>query len=160
MLLRHQRVDIRDLLDRHLADQAGAMRDRELRLVRNVSAEPVTAEVDPERIGQVISNVLANAIKFTGSGGELRVALRREPKRIVSEIADTGIGISADDADLLFERFFRARNATDHAVPGTGLGLAICKGIVDAHGGAIAVASEIDNGTTVTVSIPTTIKAH
>ncbi|MDX6547884.1 MAG: hypothetical protein QOG33_1434 [Gaiellales bacterium] len=160
MLLRHQRVDVRDLLDRHLADQAAAMRDRGLRLVRNVSAKPVTAEVDPERIGQVISNVLANAIKFNCGGGELHVALRREPNQIVLEIADTGIGISADDADLLFERFFRARNATDQAIPGTGLGLAICKGIVDAHGGSIAVASEIDQGTTVTVSLPTTIKAH
>ncbi|MDX6551101.1 MAG: hypothetical protein QOJ31_1785, partial [Gaiellales bacterium] len=139
---------------------AGAIRD--LRLISSIDmpVEPVMAEVDPERIGQVISNVLANAIKFTGGGGELRVALRREPKQIVLEIADTGIGISADDADLLFERFFRARNATDRAIPGTGLGLAICKGIVDAHGGSIAVASEIDQGTTVTVSLPTTIKAH
>jgi signal transduction histidine kinase len=74
--------------------------------------------------------------------------------------ADTGIGIAEADVDQLFERFFRARNATDRAILGTGLGLAICKGIVDAHGGSIAVDSEIDRGTTITISLPTTITAH
>jgi two-component system phosphate regulon sensor histidine kinase PhoR len=160
MLLRHQVTDVRDLLDRHLTEQAGAIRGRELRLSVDIPAEPAMAQVDPERIGQVISNLLANAIKFTGKGGELRVALRREPDQVVLEIADTGIGISPADADQLFERFFRAPNATDLAIPGTGLGLAICKGIVDAHRGSIAVASEIDKGTTVTVGLPITITAH
>ena len=85
-------------------------------------AEPVMAELDPERIGQVINNVLANAIKFTGEGGDVRVALHREAERVVLEVADTGIGIAAGDVDQLFERFFRARNATDRAIPGHGIG--------------------------------------
>ncbi len=76
------------------------------------------------------------------------------------KVSDTGIGIAAGDVDQLFERFFRARNATDRAIPGTGLGLAICKGIVDAHGGSITVDSEIDVGTTITITLPTTITSH
>ncbi len=76
------------------------------------------------------------------------------------EITDTGIGIAERDVDQLFDRFFRARNATDAAIPGIGLGLAICKGIVDAHGGSTSVASELDRGTTIRINLPTTITAH
>jgi signal transduction histidine kinase len=160
MLLRHQQVDLRGLLERHLSDHAPAIRERRLVSSLDLPAEPVMAELDPERIGQVINNVLANAIKFTGVGGDVRVALQRRTESVVLEVADTGIGIAEADVDRLFERFFRARNATDRAIPGTGLGLAICKGIVDAHGGSIAVDSEIDRGTTITINLPTTITAH
>jgi signal transduction histidine kinase len=160
VLLRHQQVDMRGLLERHLADLAQAIRERHLVSTLDMPSEPVMAELDPERISQVINNVLANAIKFSGEGGDVRVALSREAESVVLEVADTGIGIAAADVDQLFERFFRARNATDRAIPGTGLGLAICKGIVDAHGGSIAVDSEIDRGTTITITLPTTITAH
>ena len=67
----------------------------------------------------------------------------------------TGIGIGEDDQARLFERFFRARNAADNSIPGTGLGLAISKGIVDAHGGTLTVESVLDEGTTITVLLPT-----
>ena len=151
---------MRGLLERHLADFAQAIRERDLVSALDMPAEPIMAELDPERIGQVINNVLANAIKFTGEGGGVSVALRRKAESVVLAVADTGIGIAAADADQLFERFFRARNATDRAIPGTGLGLAICKGIVDAHGGSITVDSEIDRGTTITITLPITITAH
>jgi signal transduction histidine kinase len=78
----------------------------------------------------------------------------------VLSVADTGIGIPAADSDRLFQRFFRARNATDAAIPGTGLGLAICKGIVDAHGGDIVVESQAGEGTTVRVYLPMTTETH
>ena len=85
------------------------------------------------------------------------VRLRREGERLALAVSDTGIGIAGEDTDQLFQRFFRARNAIDAAVPGTGLGLAICKGIVDARGGSIAVDSEIGSGTTITVFLPMTV---
>jgi signal transduction histidine kinase len=69
-------------------------------------------------------------------------------------VSDSGIGISDDDRERLFERFFRAGNALERAIPGTGLGLAICKGIVDAHYGRLGVASALGHGTTVTVTLP------
>jgi signal transduction histidine kinase len=72
----------------------------------------------------------------------------------VLTVSDSGIGISDEDGERLFERFFRAGNALERAIPGTGLGLAICKGIVDAHGGGLGVASTLGHGTTVTVSLP------
>jgi two-component system, OmpR family, phosphate regulon sensor histidine kinase PhoR len=104
----------------------------------------------------VVTNVVANAIKFTEQGGDVEVTLVREGERLRLAVADSGIGIPAEDTANLFQRFFRARNATDSAIPGTGLGLAICKGIVDAHGGDIAVQSGTDQGTRITVSLPMT----
>ena len=69
-------------------------------------------------------------------------------------VSDSGIGISDEDCERLFERFFRAGNALERAIPGTGLGLAICKGIVDAHDGRLEVDSALGRGTTVTVTVP------
>jgi signal transduction histidine kinase len=104
----------------------------------------------------VITNVLSNAIKFTPDQGEIGVSLEATTAELRLTVRDSGIGIAPEDADHLFERFFRARNASDLAIPGTGLGLAICKGIVDAHGGSMAVQSELELGTAITVTLPTT----
>ena len=108
----------------------------------------------------MVTNLVANAVKFTEPGGHVGIDLRRDGDRAVRAVEDTGIGIPVDDSDRLFQRFFRARNATDAAIPGTGLGLAICKGIVDAHGGDIAVESETGKGTTLRVSLPMTQATH
>jgi signal transduction histidine kinase len=103
----------------------------------------------------VVDNLLANAIKFTPAGGRISVRLTEAEGLAELVVADSGIGISPDDLGNLFERFFRAGSATEQAIPGTGLGLAISKGIVEAHGGAIAVTSELGHGSTFTVLLPT-----
>jgi two-component system phosphate regulon sensor histidine kinase PhoR len=106
------------------------------------------------RLGQVLDNLLANAVKFTPEGG--RVELRVGPRGtgIGIDVADTGMGIPAAEAEQLFERFFRTSNATDQAVPGTGLGLTIVKALVDAHGGRISVDSVEGSGTTFRIDLP------
>ena len=78
----------------------------------------------------------------------------READVVVVEVADTGIGISDEDQDRLFQRFFRAEGAILHAIEGTGLGLAIVKAIVDAHGGELSVASISGQGTTFRIALP------
>ena len=103
----------------------------------------------------MVTNLLANAIKFTGAGGRVGVAVGRSRNGVALSVSDTGIGIGEDDQARLFERFFRARNAADNSIPGTGLGLAISKGIVDAHGGTLTVESALDEGTAITVLLPT-----
>jgi signal transduction histidine kinase len=160
MLLRPEPVDVRTLIERHVSDQQAAAGGKRLNLALELPPEPLVAELDRDRIGQVVTNVVANAIKFTEAGGDVLVTLRREGQRVELAVADSGIGIPAPDRDGLFQRFFRARNATDAAIPGTGLGLAICKGIVDAHGGEIAVESETDQGTTIRVSLPMTMATN
>ena len=109
---------------------------------------------DPTRLGQVLDNLVSNAIKFTPGGGAVAVRARRESGGVAFEVSDTGIGISADDRERLFEPFFRSDEATAAAVPGTGLGLTIAKAIVDAHRGEIAVTSVPGDGTTFRVWIP------
>jgi PAS domain S-box-containing protein len=149
-------TDLRELVETHLADQAPMIGSRSQKLDADLPAEPVIAVVDPERIGQVLANLISNASKFTPDGGRLRVGLAGVGGRALVTVADAGIGISAPDLTRLFERFFRATSATDQAIPGTGLGLAICKGIVDAHGGSLDVASQLGQGTCVTLSLPLT----
>jgi signal transduction histidine kinase len=102
----------------------------------------------------VLTNLLSNAIKFTPDDGRLGVALAVAGGEAVVTVSDSGIGISDDDCARLFERFFRAGNALERAIPGTGLGLAICKGIVDAHHGRLGVSSALGHGTTATVTLP------
>jgi signal transduction histidine kinase len=117
--------------------------------------ERVTVEADRIRIGQVVDNLVSNAVKFTEEGGAVRVLVSADGEDAVIEVSDTGAGIAAADLPLLFSPFYRAAGATNNGVPGTGLGLAISRAIVDAHAGSISVTSEEGKGTTVRVSVPT-----
>jgi PAS domain S-box-containing protein len=109
---------------------------------------------DAERLGQVLDNLVGNAVKFTPPGGRVDVRARAVDGRAVIEVRDTGIGIPADEQRALFERFFRASSAVASQVPGTGLGLAIVKMIVEAHGGRVAVESVEGAGSTFRVVLP------
>ena len=109
---------------------------------------------DERRIEQVLVNLLSNAIKFSHRGDEVRVRVGSDADTVRLVVADHGVGMSGRDQERLFEKFFRAETAVEHAIPGTGLGLAICKGIIDAHGGSIVVDSAVGRGTTVTVDLP------
>jgi signal transduction histidine kinase len=109
---------------------------------------------DRARLAQILDNLIANAIKFTPPGGKVEVRTFRAGDSGVIEVADTGIGISAEDQERLFQRFFRAEGAILGAIDGTGLGLAIVKAIVDAHGGDLAVESIAGRGTTFRIGLP------
>ena len=106
------------------------------------------------RLAQLLDNLVSNAIKFTPQGGRVDVRVRERVGSADLEVRDTGMGIPADEQEHLFERFFRASQATEQAIQGTGLGLAISKAIVHAHGGRIAVASEEGEGQTFRVALP------
>jgi signal transduction histidine kinase len=109
---------------------------------------------DRDRFGQMLDNLVSNAVKFTAEGGTITVRLRDAGDRAIVEVADDGIGIPDAEQQRLFERFFRASTATRQAVPGAGLGLTIVKTIVEAHGGTIDVDSHEGEGTTVRVELP------
>jgi signal transduction histidine kinase len=109
---------------------------------------------DGPRLAQLLDNLVGNAIKFTPEGGLVAVRARERDGGVQLEVADTGIGISREDQRRLFERFFRAANATEQAIPGTGLGLSIARAIADAHSGSIAVEGELGAGTTFRVFLP------
>ncbi|HLX21041.1 MAG TPA: ATP-binding protein [Gaiellaceae bacterium] len=109
---------------------------------------------DPRRIAQVLDNLLSNAIKFSPKGGSVTVQVRGNGQWTHVTVADTGIGIPAEEQAHVFSRFYRARAANELAVPGTGLGLAITRALVDQHGGSIGLESTEGAGTRVTVTLP------
>jgi signal transduction histidine kinase len=116
----------------------------------------VVPEILGERakLGQLLDNLVSNAIKFTPTGGHVDVRLSAAGDTIRIEVSDTGIGIAEEERERLFERFFRAQSALERQIQGTGLGLYISKAIVDAHGGRIGVDSAPGEGTTFVVDLP------
>jgi signal transduction histidine kinase len=145
-------VDLTELVGAAVKSvQAAAERKGiEVRFTSTNEVPPLWA--DPTRLTQVVDNLLSNAVKFTPEGGTVRVELARRGDSAHVEVADTGVGIPADEMKRLFERFFRASTAS--TIPGTGLGLSIVKSIVEAHGGKISVESEEGIGTTFLVDLP------
>jgi two-component system OmpR family sensor kinase len=107
-----------------------------------------------ERFGQVVTNLLANAIHYNKPGGEIRVKTAVKDRTAVLTVSDSGIGISAEDLPHVFERFYRADKSRTAAAGRTGLGLAICKAIVEVDGGSISVSSELGVGSTFVVRFP------
>ncbi|WP_320414943.1 sensor histidine kinase [Kocuria sp. cx-116] len=111
---------------------------------------------DRDRLERAITNVVGNAVKFTPPGGTVTLSLSRTPDgngaRLTCE--DTGMGIPAQDIDLLFTSFTRASNAADQQIPGTGLGLVIVRTIVEQHGGTVGLRSIEGEGTTVIMDLP------
>ena len=125
------------------------------RIALTSSLEPVPRVlVDRGRVLQVLDNLISNAIKFTPDGGSVHVSLGHDEDRLVLEVADSGIGIAAQDQRRLFERFFRAENAVESQVPGTGLGLYISRAIAEAHEGSLSVRSEPGRGSTFRLELP------
>ena len=126
--------------------------ERNVKLQTNL--DPVLAWVDRERFAELLANLVGNAIRYNRDGGKVEVRLRRQNGDALLEVADTGIGIPADELPHVFERFYRVDKARSRALGGSGLGLAIAKWVVEAHGGRITVASTVGAGTTFAVSLP------
>lgn len=151
---RTESVDVSALVDgvvtaiRPNADAAGVTLD----VVHAEDGTTVTG--DQDQLERVLLSLLSNAVKFTASGGHVTLHAARDDDAAVLSVTDTGIGIPAAEKDKLFTRFFRASNATQRAIQGTGLGLNIVGGIVERHRGTLAVDSEEDVGTTITVRLP------
>jgi signal transduction histidine kinase len=109
---------------------------------------------DRARLGQVLDNLISNALKFTPRGGRVSVSTARSAHSVVIEVSDNGMGMSEEDVSQLFERFFRTTSATRQGIQGTGLGLAIVQAIVEAHDGLISVDSILGEGTLFRVELP------
>ncbi|WP_437624808.1 HAMP domain-containing sensor histidine kinase [Sorangium sp. So ce1151] len=115
--------------------------------------EPAPLRCDPIRIGQVLNNLVANAIKYSPRGGAVQVAVAREGAEITIAVSDRGVGIAADDQARLFERYFRAPSS-GRVASGVGLGLWAARRIAEAHGGRIEVTSAPGEGSTFTLHLP------
>jgi signal transduction histidine kinase len=146
--------DLRAAVESAVEQSASAARKRGVTLTLNLPSAPVRIRHDPQRIGQVVANLVANAVKFTGRDGmvSIDVAATADGARI--DVADTGVGIDASELPHIFERFYRGSRANEARGSGSGLGLAIVRSIVDMHGGGIVVESRIGAGSRFSVSLP------
>jgi signal transduction histidine kinase len=146
-------VDLADVVRDNVESTAALARARRIEL-RAELAETPAVTADRERLAQLVTNLLSNAIKFTPEGGRVTIRTFVAGGSAVVEVEDTGIGIPEGEQSRLFQRFFRSTTATEQAIPGTGLGLVITKAIAEAHGGTIAVRSEVGAGTCFRVELP------
>jgi signal transduction histidine kinase/uncharacterized membrane protein YidH (DUF202 family) len=146
-------VDLAELVDHAVDVVLPAAKERQIELTV-VPCAGAFVKGDRQRLGQVLDNLLSNALKFTPRNGAVEVRLSVRNDEVVVEVADTGIGIPAAAQRELFERFFRTDAAIAAAIQGTGLGLSIVKAIVDGHEGRVGVESAEGQGATFRVVLP------
>jgi signal transduction histidine kinase len=133
--------------------EAGGGNDH--RFVLDLPPEPVAAEADPEKLRQVLSHLVENAVKYSPHGGTVTVGARRNNDRVEFEVADEGIGIPESERDRIFRKFYRVSTASGHdTLGGTGLGLFIVQGLVNAMGGRIWVESAEGEGSRFAFELP------
>lgn len=129
-------------------------KEKRIRITEKTDGTIKQSTFDDHRMTQVITNLINNAIKFTPEKGTITVSSEHTKDAVLVKVQDTGIGISKKDLERIFLPFEQVDSSWSRKYDGSGLGLAICKGIVEAHGGTISVASQLRKGTTFTVSLP------
>jgi signal transduction histidine kinase len=123
-------------------------------LTMDVPDEPIRQRHDPQRLGQVLTNLIGNAIKFTEPGGRVDVKLEATSEGAQIRVADTGVGIDPNELPRVFDRFYRGGGGTQARASGSGLGLSIVRQIVEMHSGRVAISSTPGKGTQVSVALP------
>src|SRR6266508_2063075 len=129
--------------------------ERRIRLRTELRRESMVRG-DRAQLGLLLSNLVDNALRYTGARGTVRIRLDSIDGKVVLEVADTGEGITAKELPRIFERFYRVDKARARQTGGTGLGLAIVRHVAESHGGTVAVESKVGRGTTFSVTIPVT----
>jgi two-component system, sensor histidine kinase and response regulator len=154
VLVNHEMVSVGAVLEEVLELHSPEAELKGIHISVQVQAcPPISA--DRAYIKQLWTNLISNAVKYTGGGGQVTVRLVSEGEEIVGTVRDTGIGIAEEDMPRLFEEFFRTDQAKAFARHGTGLGLSIVKQIVEQYGGRITVESQLGKGTQFTFRLPT-----
>jgi signal transduction histidine kinase len=146
--------DLRTAVESAVEQATPAARRRNLKLTMGLPDGPLRIRHDPPRIGQVLTNLIGNAIKFTPPGGSVTISLGPHPDGARIDVVDTGVGIDAGELPRIFDRFYRGSRANEARGTGSGLGLAIVRSIVDMHRGSIAVDSQLGTGSRFTVILP------
>ncbi len=137
--LQRRNVELNELVHRTAEDHRSLFQERGIRLEVETAPDPVYVDADPNRLAQVVGNLLQNAAKFTGQGGCARVSVAAEPVagRAFLRVADDGVGMTPEMLSRLFQPFMQADETLDRTRGGLGLGLALVKGLVELHGGTI-----------------------
>jgi signal transduction histidine kinase len=152
--LRREEMPLAPLVSQVLSEIDVARSDRGVEVRSDLPEDLPSVDADPERVHQVLFNLLDNAVRFTPPGGEVTVSAHRQNGSVEVSVIDTGIGISPEHLPRLFERFYRADPARSREDGGTGIGLAIARSVVEAHGGHIRAESRMGTGSAFTFDLP------
>lgn len=146
-------VELSDVVRAEVSSASWAAKRKEIAIEEAVGAG-VWVRGERAQLGNLVRNLLDNAVRYTPDGGRIAVALRRHGDDAVLTVGDDGIGIPLEAQGRVFERFYRVDGARSRATGGTGLGLAIVKHITELHGGSVSVDSELGEGSTFSVRLP------
>lgn len=149
-----QPVDICEVIDKAVLSLKSEAIDKEVDLGTDLQDDLPLVEADPERLGQVLRNLVNNAIINTPPGGEITIQARTVDSQVEVSVQDNGMGISAEHLPYVFERFYRADQSRARSTGGAGLGLAIVKQLVEAQGGQVTIDSQVNAGTRVSFTSP------
>jgi len=148
-------VELRSVLISVISVVKPRARDKKIQITTFLPTDLPTLHADPAKLGQILLNLLTNAIKYTHETGKVGIEARALPAGIVEiRVTDTGIGISQEDISRVFERFTQIDSSSTRNQGGTGLGLAITRDLIELHGGTIKVQSQLGKGTSFTFTIP------
>jgi signal transduction histidine kinase len=141
------------------ADYEAPAKDKNIHLKLNLPPKLPAIKADREKINVALHNLVANALKYTPPNGQVTVNVNVEKVALTIEIIDSGIGIGPEDQKRIFDKFYRAKDPRVDKIVGTGLGLTLAREVVRLHGGEITVDSQIDKGSTFTLTLPISVEA-
>ena len=152
-------VNICELIKDTVSNCKALAQEKSLSLDCEVPEQSVDICLDPDGIKEVLMNLISNSIKFTSEGGWIKVTCTERDGEVLVSVRDSGVGIAEEDIPKLFDKFTQFGRKAGPGEKGTGLGLAIVKKLIEMHGGKIDVESEVNQGTTFTISLPLTTQA-
>jgi len=153
MVLELQKFSLRNTVNNLIQENIPAADLKKIQLTLKAEDEPFTIMADSSKIERVIGELIGNAIKYTGENGIIEVQLSRSNDKIDIRVKDNGTGISPENCEKIWERFYQVQN-NQYEMKGSGLGLSIAKEIAEMHSGTITVSSNKDEGTVFTVVLP------
>lgn len=156
--LNKKNIDIVPMLENTISCVEKFASERNIRLVFDTNEEECIMAIDPEAIDRVVMNLLSNAIKFSNENSEIYINLLVKDKEIELSFKDEGCGISKEEKERVFERFYQGKNNDN--IEGSGIGLNLCMLFVKAHGGKLLLESEINKGSIFTVILPRKIEEN
>jgi signal transduction histidine kinase len=156
--LKPEQIHIKEIID-EVMKVAGAQKDK-YSFEASIDNSIPNLWMDKELITRVVMNLVSNAIKYSPQGGQVKVSAYILEENLRIDVSDQGMGMSEESLAHLFEKFFRVKSDATKGISGTGLGLVITKGIVEAHGGSMNVASQLGKGSTFSVILPLSLQSH
>jgi len=159
LTVRKEDVRLEEIFPELQAGYAAQADEKQIQMVFNLPPKLPVIKGDREKIRVALHNLVGNALKYTPAGGQVSVTVTANDGHLVVEVGDTGIGMSEEDREHAFEKFYRAKDARVAKITGSGLGLAIAREVVRMHGGDITVESELNRGSTFTLALPIPVEA-